>query len=299
MENKKKPSDQKRIRRQLYRLSDQSELSLDLVSALAGDRALSSNENKLFQRLSKKRGEILYVDLLFILTHQYYPEETAKLLWNQILEHKKNVSKKLGRNIGITVAALDYLGNVHNELDAPTVISEHKISQIAEVAITDGLTQLFDVSTFRAKLENEIKRYKRYGSEVSVLMIDIDDFKRFNDTHGHQKGDRILAQVASIVKKTTRDLDICSRYGGEEFSVILPQTGYKAALKIAERIRRRIQKKFEQSSAVTVSIGCAMCPMDEKSANVLVKKADNALYFSKANGKNIVTAYHEIKPHAS
>ncbi|MGD8262215.1 MAG: GGDEF domain-containing protein [Desulfobacterales bacterium] len=296
MENEKKPSDQKRIRRQLYRLSGQSELSLDLVSALAGDRALSSRENKLFQRLSKKRGEILYVDLLFILTHQYYPEETAKLLWNQILEHKKNVSNKLGCNIGITVAALDYLGNVHNELDSPTVIREHKISQIAEIAITDGLTQLFDVSTFRAKLETEIKRYKRYGSEVSVLMIDIDDFKQFNDTHGHQKKDQILAQVASIVKKTTRDLDICSRYGGEEFSVILPQTVYRAAFNIAERIRRRIEQKFKKTLGITVSIGCAMCPEDGKSANVLVKKADNALYFSKANGKNLVTAYHDIIP---
>lgn len=296
MKNEKARSNQKRIRRQLYRLSDQNDLSLDFVSALAGDRALSANENKLFQRLSKELGEILYVDLLFVITHQYYPEETARLLWNQILEHKKNVSKKLRRNIGITVAALDYLGNVHNKLESPTVISEHKISQIAEIAIQDGLTQLFDVTTFRAKLETEIKRYKRYGSEVSVLMIDIDDFKQFNDDHGHQEGDRILAEVASLIKKTTRDLDICCRYGGEEFSVILPQTAYKAALTIAERIRRRVQQKFKKSSAITVSIGCAMCPKNGKSANVLVKKADKALYFSKANGKNQVTAYHDIKP---
>ena len=76
------------------------------------------------------------------------------------------------------------------------------------------------------RLETEIKRYKRYGSEVSVLMIDIDDFKQFNDAHGHQEGDRILVEVALLIEKTTRDLDICCRYGGEEFSVILPQTDY-------------------------------------------------------------------------
>lgn len=296
LENKKKPSNRKRIRRQLYKLSDRKELSLDFVSALAGDRSLNSNEIKLFQRLSKKRGQTLYVDLLFVLTHQYYPEETASSLWNQILEHKKCVSKTLRRNIGITVAALDYLGNVHNKLEAPTVISEHKISQIAEIAIKDGLTQLFDVTTFRAKLETEVRRYKRYGSEVSVLMIDIDDFKQFNDAHGHQKGDQVLAEMASIIKKATRDLDICSRYGGEEFSVILPQTAYKAALTIAERIRRRIELKYKKGSGITVSIGYAMCPEDGKSASVLVKKADKALYFSKANGKNQVTAYHDIKP---
>lgn len=286
--------DQKLIRQQLHRLTDQEDLSIDFISALAGDRALTSGENKIFKKLSKTRGELLFVDLLFVLTHRYYPEETAKLLWNQILKHKKSISSKLGRNVGITVAALDYLGNIHNDLKAPTVISEHKITQIAEIAIKDGLTQLFDVSTFRARLETEIKRYKRYASEVTVLMIDIDDFKQFNDAHGHQEGDRILAEVASLIEKTTRDLDICCRYGGEEFSVILPQTGYKAALIIAERIRRRIELKFKKDSGLTVSIGCAVCPKDARSANVLVKKADKALYLSKANGKNQVAAFHDI-----
>ena len=144
------------------------------------------------------------------------------------------------------------------------------------------------------RLETEIKRYKRYGSEVSVLMIDIDDFKQFNDAHGHQEGDRILVEVALLIEKTTRDLDICCRYGGEEFSVILPQTDYKAALKIAGRIRGRIESKLKKGSGITVSIGCAMCPKDGKSTNVLVKKADKALYFSKATGKNQVTAYYDI-----
>ena len=286
--------DQKRIRRQLYRLTDQIVLSIDFVSALAGDRALTLSEKKQYQELSKIRGELLYVDLLFVLTHRYYPEETAKLLWNQILKHKKSVSSKLGRNVGITIAALDYLGNILNDLKAPTIISEHKITQIAEIAITDGLTQLFDVSTFQARLETEIKRYKRYGSEVSVLMIDIDDFKQFNDDHGHQEGDRILVEVALLIEKTTRDLDICCRYGGEEFSVILPQTDYTAALKIAGRIRKRIESKLKKGPGITVSIGCAMCPKDAKSTNVLVQKADKALYFSKANGKNQVTAYYDI-----
>jgi diguanylate cyclase (GGDEF)-like protein len=286
--------DQKRIRRQLHRLTDREDLSLEFVSALAGDRTLTPRQNKIYQKLSTSRGALLYVDLLFVLTHKYYPQETAKLLWNQILKHKKSVSRKLGRNIGITVAALDYLGNIHDDLKAPTVISEQKITQIAEIAVRDGLTQLFDVSTFREKLETEIKRYKRYGSEVSVLMIDIDDFKQINDALGHQEGDRILAEVALLIQKTTRDLDICSRYGGEEFSVILPQTGCEAALNIAERIRRRIERKLKNDSGLTVSIGCAVCPNDGKSANVLVKKADKALYFSKSIGKNQVTAYRDI-----
>jgi diguanylate cyclase (GGDEF)-like protein len=232
--------------------------------------------------------------LLFVITHQYFPEETAKPLWDQILKHKKNLSRRLGRNVGITVGALDYLANIHDDLQSPTVISEHKISQIAEIAVTDGLTRLFDVSTFREKLEVEIKRYKRYGSEVSVLMIDIDDFKQFNDARGHPGGDRVLTEVALLIQKTTRDLDICRRYGGEEFAVILPQTDYKAAINIGERIKRSVELKFKKGSSLTISIGCAVCPKDAKSANVSVKKADKALYLSKAHGKNKVTAFHDI-----
>ena len=289
-----KMPDQKRIRRQLYQLTDRVVLSIDFVSAVAGDRALTPSENKQYQNLIKIRGDLFYVDLLFVLTHRYYPEETAKLLWHQILRHKKSISGKLGRNVGITVAALDYLGNIHNDLRAPTIISEQKITQIAEIAIKDGLTRLFDVSTFHARLETEIKRYKRYGSEVSVFMIDIDDFKQFNDSHGHQKGDRILAEVALLIERTTRDLDICCRYGGEEFAVILPQTDSKAAAHIAKRIKRRIELKFKKDAGITVSIGFAICPKNGKSANVLVKKADKALYFSKANGKNRVTAFNDI-----
>jgi diguanylate cyclase (GGDEF)-like protein len=169
------------------------------------------------------------------------------------------------------------------------LISEPKFASIAEVAIKDGLTELFDHSTFLAKLETEIRRYKRYGSEVSLIMIDLDDFKNFNDTYGHQEGDRILRGVAALIKKTTRDLDIAARYGGEEFAIILPQTGSSQAAGIAERLREQVAKTFCGDRKVTISLGVAACPGDAKSARELVKKADRALYQSKANGKNQVT----------
>jgi diguanylate cyclase (GGDEF)-like protein len=292
---KKKLPHQKQIRQQLYRLADNKEISLDFVSAIADDRSPTADEKIRFQKLYRQRGDGLYVDLLFTLTHQYYPEESAPSLWNKIIGHKKKISKAVGRNVGIAVAALDYLSNLHNELEAAAVISKHKISRIAEIAVTDGLTQLFDVTTFHAKLETEIKRFKRYGSEVSILMIDVDDFKKFNDTHGHQKGDLALAEIALLIEKTTRDLDICCRYGGEEFSVILPQTGIKEAANIARRIRRRVEKKYKKISNLTISIGTAACPAMGKSAKVLIKKADKALYRSKREGKNRVTSYQEFE----
>ena len=292
---KKKQPDQKQIRQQLYRLTDHKDMPIDFVSALAGDRRLTADDKTRFQKLYRQRADGVYVDLLFTLTHQYYPEESAPSLWDQILEHKKKLSHAVGRNVGIAVATLDYLGNIHHELEAATVISKHKISRIAEIAVTDGLTQLFDVTTFHAKLETEIKRYKRYGSEVSILMMDVDDFKAFNDTHGHQKGDLVLSEIALLIEKTTRDLDICCRYGGEEFSVILPQTGIKEAVNIARRIRQRVETKYNKVSNLTISIGVAACPSMGKSANVLIKKADKALYRSKRRGKNRVTSYQEVE----
>jgi hypothetical protein len=93
-------ADQKRIRHQLHRLTDQEDISIEFISALSGDRALSPSENKRYQKLSTKRGELLYVDLLFVITHQYFPPEKAKRLWKQIREHKKNLARQLGRNVG-------------------------------------------------------------------------------------------------------------------------------------------------------------------------------------------------------
>jgi GGDEF domain-containing protein len=110
--------------------------------------------------------------LLIALTHQYYPEQSGPLLWDQIINHKQKLSKTVDRDVRIAVATLACLGNFHHEIEAAAVISKHKISRIAEIAITDGLTELFDITTFHAKLETEIRRFKRYGSEVSILMAD-------------------------------------------------------------------------------------------------------------------------------
>ncbi|WP_419656103.1 GGDEF domain-containing protein [Desulfosarcina variabilis] len=131
--------------------------------------------------------------------------------------------------------------------------------------------------------------YKRYGSEVSLIMMDIDDFKQVNDSYGHPEGDRVLSEISTLILKTARDLDICSRYGGEEFAVILPQTGHQEALRLAERIRKRVENRFKKDLNVTISLGVATCPRVAKSAEALVSKADKALFQSKKRGKNRVT----------
>jgi diguanylate cyclase (GGDEF)-like protein len=279
------------VRKQLYETLYPEKLHLDFIAAIAGDRDLTVEEEKHFKRLQAKHGDKIFVDMLFVLTHQYFPDESARYLWNDIICHKRTMEKRLGRAVGVSVAAMDYLANIDEVIEEPCVISKGKIVEIAEIALKDGLTQLFDLSTFRTKLEIEIKRCQRYGSEVSLIMMDIDDFKQINDSRGHQEGDRVLSEISTLILKTARDLDICSRYGGEEFAVILPQTGHQKALRLAERLRKRVEKQFKNDLNVTISLGVATCPLNAKSARALITKADRALYQSKSNGKNKVTFY--------
>jgi diguanylate cyclase (GGDEF)-like protein len=279
------------VRKQLYDALYPKNLHFDLIAAIAGDRSLTSEEQQYFAQLLGKYGNKVYVDMLFILTHQYFAEESARYLWQNLIFHKNTMERLLSRPVGIAVAAMDYFANIDERIHAPSVISQEKIAEIAEIALKDGLTQLFDGSTFRTKLETEVKRYKRYGSEMSLIMMDIDDFKQINDCWGHQEGDRVLCDISRLLLSSARDLDICSRYGGEEFVVILPQTGYQEAMRLAERIRKRVENFFKGNLPVTISLGVATCPLNARSAQSLINKADKALYESKRCGKNKVTLY--------
>ena len=186
------------------------------------------------------------------------------------------MEKLLTGPVGIIVAAMDYLANIDMHFKEPCMISKRKLVKIADIALKDGLTQLFDVSTFRTKLKTDINRYKRYGSKVSLIMMDIDDFKLINDSHGHQKGDRVLCELSRIITTTVRDIDTCSRYGGEKFPVILPQTDSPEALHFAERIRTSVENHFQKDLNVTISLGVATCPLHAKLIKTLIEKADKA-----------------------
>lgn len=164
-------------------------------------------------------------------------------------------------------------------------------ARLYELAITDGLTKLFIHRYFQARLEEEMVRAKRYHTACSLILFDIDHFKKFNDTYGHQQGDVVLIEVAKLVKLTIREtVDIPARYGGEEFTIILPETDAKGALFVAERLRKTIEAfEFpgqEQALKVTVSLGVATFPDHASVKSVLIKKADMALYECKKRGRN-------------
>ncbi|MDP8219238.1 MAG: GGDEF domain-containing protein [Candidatus Theseobacter exili] len=266
----------------------ENNISLDFVSAIAGDRCLSIAEKEKYKQLKKKYGLTLHTELLFSVTHTYFKPKLARELWKSIIKHKYDMSNVLKRNVRITVASLDFLTNLNERLDSPVLISEMDISLITDQAAKDGLTRLFNHTTFYEKLYSELNRYKRHGIPFSLVMLDVDDFKQINDLKGHQTGDVILAEIASLLMMTTRDLDICARYGGEEFSVILPHMESDEAFSIAERLRHGMEDIVVEETRATISAGIASCPKNSIDAAGLVKSADTALYQAKQNGKNIV-----------
>ncbi len=176
--------------------------------------------------------------------------------------------------------------------------------KIEKLAITDGLTKVYNHRYFYKKMEEERERYRRYGTVFSFVMLDLDYFKRFNDKYGHRAGDHALYTVAQVIKKSTRMLDVVSRYGGEEFAVILPETDAASARVVAERILHAVHDTYFSVSEdhppvhITVSIGVATCPQDAESTNDLIELADKALYYSKETGKNKISVWSEVPVNA-
>ncbi len=162
-----------------------------------------------------------------------------------------------------------------------------------ELSITDALTQLYNSRYFYSKLEEEIYRSLRYKHPLSLLLIDIDDFKILNDNYGHLEGDKVLSMSGKIIKSCLRKTDSAYRYGGEEFTVLLPEIGFQAAMNVAERIRKQISAHWfttisDQALHITVSIGaCRLEPEEEMKA--FVKRADKAMYVAKKEGKDRVS----------
>ena len=166
-------------------------------------------------------------------------------------------------------------------------------SRLYNLATIDGLTGLVVRRHFQAKIEEEYRRARRYSKPLSYLMTDIDHFKKFNDTYGHQTGDMVLREVAKIVRDTVRDTDIAARYGGEEFAVILPETEPDGAMLLAERLRQSVESAVFAGPTgdlkVTISVGVCSMPINQpESATEMIKMADEALYVCKRNGRNRV-----------
>jgi len=194
------------------------------------------------------------------------------------------------------------LKKANAQLEVANSELEGAVGKLEHMARTDGLTGLLNHRAFQKSLAAEIRRANRTGAELTLIMLDVDHFKRYNDAHGHPAGDRVLVTLAGLLEDSLRTSDIVARYGGEEFSVILVDTTPEDAREVAEKLRQRIAGHTfelpEEGAAgvrVTISLGLASHPLDARAATGLVSMADQALYLAKEAGRNVVVSCSEVK----
>lgn len=169
-----------------------------------------------------------------------------------------------------------------------------RVGRFVQRSFTDRLTGLFNYDFLQAQVRYEIDRVRRYGGSCSILVLDLDHFKKFNDTHGHQAGNLLLRALADCVRAHKRDSDFAARFGGEEFVVLVPGDATEA-VRLAERLRIAVSQlelpQLGPEGRVTVSIGVASYPQQATNASELFERADQALYVAKGNGRNRTIVY--------
>ncbi|MDQ3745874.1 MAG: GGDEF domain-containing protein, partial [Acidobacteriota bacterium] len=168
-----------------------------------------------------------------------------------------------------------------------------RVAEAERLSQTDDLTKLHNARYLRQYLVTELKRARRYGSMVTAFFLDLDDFKQVNDCHGHLAGSHVLMEMAAVILASVRDTDVVARYGGDEFVVVLPETGIEQGLQVAERVRQRISRhEFTGGRGLrlrlTASFGVASFPAHAQSPQQLIARADTAMYEAKAARKNCV-----------
>jgi diguanylate cyclase (GGDEF)-like protein len=249
--------------------------------------------------VEKESGPEVYAVLLFVLAQLDFPPEKAQEHWLRILRQWEDLNRRVPEKVDLRVAVLQYFLRSQRKLHNPAIVEIKILRKTQDSAIYDELTRLYNFRYFQDRVVSEVRRATRYDQPLTLLMIDADDFKSFNDSRGHLAGNMALRRLATVLKKTVREVDVAARYGGEEFAILLPSTGKLAALKLGEKLRQAVEKAGIGKDAkggggpLTVSIGVASLPGDAASAPELVDRADRALYIAKSMGKNCVKPFSD------
>lgn len=280
---------------------EKDKLHTILLNIVDGVVVGDANYNLLFMNpvaeaiLGKQYGDLMGKDffgchkegdkVMKILQKDQLPV-TSKVNYNSRVLHVNAASIK--KNDGTKIGYIMIVRDITDQ--------EKTREKLEELAITDGLTKLYNHNYFQHCLGYEFSKAQRYNLPLSLIMLDIDYFKSFNDEYGHQMGDIVLTTLAKLLKNTVRKIDIVARYGGEEFVVILPHTRAKEAQLLAERLRETIEKHIISGTVghlrnVTISLGVATFANNNfKNKDELIKDADDALYKAKKDGRNRVEA---------
>ncbi len=249
--------------------------------------------------LETESGPDVYAVLLFVLTQLDFSGAKAHEHWLRVLRQWEDLNRRVPGKVDLRVAVLQYFLRSQRKLHNPAIVEIKILRRTQDSAIYDELTRLYNFRYFQDRVVSEVRRAARYETPLSLLMIDADDFKAFNDTRGHLAGNMALRRLASVLRKAVREVDVATRYGGEEFAILLPSTPKLAALKLGEKLRAAIERAAIGSDEqrpgrpLTVSIGVASLPGDAASAEELVDRADRALYIAKSMGKNCVKPFSD------
>lgn len=281
-------------------------VSIDEIDSLK--KLISSNEISIaggdlvshvhhFEKLLKKEGKpnnSYYHDIIFALIQIRLPEKKAKEDWKDILKHKYTMSEKLERNVGIHVAILDYYTNIKKYINNPKIVEAEEYVDTASHAISDELTKAYNRRFFDGELERLFKFADAFNGCFSLIMLDLDYFKKYNDTNGHIKGDIALMESVRIFHAICATNAYVCRYGGEEFTILIPDCSLKKAIQLAEQIRkalfdyRFINEQTLPDNRLTVSCGVAQFNEEYRHAKDILNDADRALYMAKNKGRNRV-----------
>ena len=247
------------------------------------------------KRYQHKNGAIIYALVKISLLRdadgepQYYNTQII-----DITERKRAEQQ--------SIAANAWLAAANRKLEQQKTALEAANAKLESLATMDGLTEIKNHRAFQERLRSDVERSARYGEELSLLLLDVDNFKQYNDAYGHPAGDRVLKTVALLMQQGARGSDFTARYGGEEFVVVLPETGRYGAVEAAERLRAAIQTYAWPHCSVTVSVGVATLRPGEDATQTLIDRADKAMYEAKQQGRNRLAHADDIGektlPHA-
>jgi diguanylate cyclase (GGDEF)-like protein len=244
--------------------------------------------------IQEKNEDVIFSELLKTFTSLDIKPKKAKKTWLDILKHRDKMADCFGREVSLRVAMLDYFININKKMHNPKIIEIKIFEQMEKSIIIDPLTKLYNKQFFNDMLFRELQRARRYNLELSIMFIDIDDFKDCNETKGHLFGDMILQEVSKGIRAALRDSDFPCRFGGDEFVVILPETSTQQANIAAERIRENVNNEFlsvHDDKFVSISIGIASFGIDGHMPDEIIKNADEALYQAKREGKNRINLH--------
>jgi len=266
-----------------------SALMQRLLSLLDKERKLNYFTLEIDELLADSSQELFYSKLIALFIKISFSEDEAQGHWENIINNMEFMKNYLNREIGLRVAIVDYFINHTQIMKEPIVVEMRLFEENEKLALVDSLTGLFNKRFYDITVKKEYKKALRFNQIFSLVLLDLDDFKKINDTKGHLFGDEVLANFGNFLSTSSREEDIICRYGGEEFIILLPETTGDGALMYAERVRKKLkQDAFFKKHKITFSGGISTFPYNGRSLKELFKSVDRSLYAAKYAGKDCI-----------